>query len=172
MAVEGDRLKSGSTCGRITISGNALSAKSAFAPSQSRRCSDHVDAEDFVCALGGRRTTFQTNGRPALTLSFRQLLASVRRYSTAPTQAKDSNLGFYLIGAGTVGLGAYAYLNSLTPAVQAVKLKETSPLDPSNFVDFELKKVEHYNHNTAKRVPGLVLSFNANVVIRPGSSSS
>jgi len=59
-------------------------------------------------------------------------------------------VGFYLIGAGSVGLGAYAYLNGVTPAVQAVKLKETSPLDPANFVDFELKKVEHYNHDTAK----------------------
>jgi len=88
------------------------------------------------------RTSFTRSG----------LLASARRYSTAPTQAKDSNLGFYLIGAGTAGLGAYAYLNSLTPSVQAVKLKETSPLDPSNFVDFELKRVDHYNHNTAKFV--------------------
>jgi len=49
-------------------------------------------------------------------------------------------------------LGAYAYLNGLTPNVQAVKIKETSPLDPANFVDFELKKVEHYNHDTAKFV--------------------
>lgn len=79
-----------------------------------------------------------------------QLFASARRYSTAPTHSRDSNLGLYLIGAGAAGLGAYAYLNSATPAVQAVKLKETSPLDPSNFVDFELKGVEHYNHNTAK----------------------
>ena len=87
------------------------------------------------------------------------MLASARRYSTTPTQAKDSNLGLYLIGAGAVGLGAYAYLNTLAPTVKAVKLKETSPLDPSNFVDFELKKVERYNHNTAKRVPHVVLSF-------------
>ena len=47
-------------------------------------------------------------------------------------------------------MGAYAYLNNVTPTVQAVKLRETSPLDPANFVDFELKRVEHYNHNTAK----------------------
>ena len=85
-----------------------------------------------------------------LTLDFPQLLSSARRYSTAPTNAKTSNVGFYLIGAGAAGLGAYAYLNSVTPSVQAVKLKETSPLDPGNFVDFELKKVEHYNHDTAK----------------------
>lgn len=55
-----------------------------------------------------------------------------------------------MIGAGIAGLGAYAYLNQQTPAAKAVKLKETSPLDPANFVDFELKRVEPYNHNTAK----------------------
>lgn len=48
------------------------------------------------------------------------------------------------------GLGAYAYLNQQTSAVKTVKLKDTSPLDPANFVDFELKRVESYNHNTAK----------------------
>lgn len=112
--------------------------------------SDHVDAEDLVYALGGERVVFQSKVQFALILDSCQLLASARRYSTAPTKAKDSNLGLYLIGAGTAGLGAYAYLNSLTPSVQAVKLKETSPLDPSNFVDFELKRVDHYNHNTAK----------------------
>ena len=105
---------------------------------------------------GVREPFFESNDRFVLILVTCQLLASARRYSTAPTQAKDSNLGFYLIGAGAVGLGAYAYLNNLTPSVQAVKLKETSPLDPSNFVDFELKKVEHYNHNTAKRVLSIV----------------
>jgi len=88
------------------------------------------------------RTSFMRSG----------LLASARRYSTATAPSKDSNIGFYLIGAGAAGLGAYAYLNSLTPTVQTVKLKETSPLDPANFVDFELKRVEHYNHNTAKFV--------------------
>lgn len=109
---------------------------------------DDVDVEDHVCALGGKRTL--RKGQSILTTGSFQLLASARRYSTAPTQAKNSNVGFYLISAGAAGLGAYAYLNSATPTVQAVKLKETSPLDPANFVDFELKRVEHYNHNTAK----------------------
>jgi cytochrome-b5 reductase len=99
---------------------------------------------------GVREPVFKENDQSVLIPGSYQLLASARRYSTAPTRAKDSNLGFYLIGAGAAGLGAYAYLNSLTPPVQALKLKETSPLDPSNFVDFELKMVEHYNHNTAK----------------------
>lgn len=105
---------------------------------------------------GVRELFFKKNDQFVLILDSCQLLASARRYSTAPNQAKDSNLGFYLIGAGAVGLGAYAYLNSLKPPMQAVKLKETSSLDPSNFVDFELKRVEHYNHNTAKRVPGAI----------------
>ena len=72
-----------------------------------------------------------------------------RRYSTAPN-GKSSNLGFYLIGAGAIGLGGYIYLNN--PQVSAKKTPEKSPLDPQNFVDFELKKVERYNHNTSKRV--------------------
>jgi cytochrome-b5 reductase len=55
-----------------------------------------------------------------------------------------------LIGAGVAGFGAYAYFGGLAPAVKAVKLKETSPLDPANFVDFELKRIEPYSHNTAK----------------------
>jgi cytochrome-b5 reductase len=55
-----------------------------------------------------------------------------------------------LIGAGVAGLGAYIYIDRVTPAAKMVKLKETSPLDPSKFVDFELKRVEPYNHNTAK----------------------
>jgi cytochrome-b5 reductase len=61
-------------------------------------------------------------------------------------------VGLYLIGAGVAGFGAYAYLDGfgVAPAVKAVKLKETSPLDPANFVEFELKRVEPYSHNTAK----------------------
>lgn len=99
---------------------------------------------------GVREPVLKRESQLVLTLVSCQLFASARRYSTAPAQPKDSNLGFYLIGAGAAGLGAYAYLNSATPVVQTVKLKEISPLDPSNFVDFELKRVEHYNHNTAK----------------------
>ena len=79
-----------------------------------------------------------------------QLLASARRYSTTHSNPKGSKAGLYLIGAGLAGFGAYAYLNGGAPAVKAVKLKETSPLDPANFVDFELKKVEPYSHNTSK----------------------
>ena len=50
--------------------------------------------------------------------------------------------------AGAAGLGVYAYLERGPPAVK--KVQEKSPLDPENFVDFKLKRVEPYNHNTAK----------------------
>lgn len=59
-------------------------------------------------------------------------------------------MGLCLIGVGIVGLGAYAYIDRVNAAPKVVKLKETSPLDPTNFVDFELKRVEPYNHNAAK----------------------
>lgn len=47
-------------------------------------------------------------------------------------------------------MGGYWYLESNSKTL-AVK-QEKSPLDPENFIDFKLKKVEHYNHNTSKCV--------------------
>lgn len=38
-------------------------------------------------------------------------------------------------------MGIYAYLYSVTPTVEAVKLKGTSPFDPTNFVDFGLNEL-------------------------------
>jgi len=84
----------------------------------------------------------------------RQAAATARRYSTAPEAKKSSNLPLYLGGAGIAGLAGYIYLTSgsKSPAVASApkKVQEKSPLDPQNFVDFTLKKVEPYNHNTAK----------------------
>ena len=58
-----------------------------------------------------------------------------------------------LRNAGVAGLGAYVYLDrSGKPEVKAKKPQEKSPLDPDNFVDFKLKKVVPYNHNTATYV--------------------
>lgn len=55
------------------------------------------------------------------------------------------------MAAGVAGLGAYVYLDrSGNAAVKPKKVQEKSPLDPDNFVDFKLKKIEPYNHNTAK----------------------
>jgi cytochrome-b5 reductase len=56
----------------------------------------------------------------------------------------------YLGGAGVVGLGAYVYMEYASKLTGQKKVQEKSPLDPENFVDFKLKKVERYNHNTSK----------------------
>jgi len=74
-----------------------------------------------------------------------------RRFATAPHTPvnKPSNVPLYLGGAGVVGLATYLYLNFGTQGKP--KITQTkSPLDPENFLDFKLKKVEPYNHNTAK----------------------
>jgi hypothetical protein len=78
-----------------------------------------------------------------LVLDSLPLIATARRCSTAPAKAVNTKVGCHLIGAGTASLGIYAYLNSVTPAVQVVKLKEISPSNPANFVDFELKEPFH-----------------------------
>lgn len=52
--------------------------------------------------------------------------------------------------AGVAGLAGYLYLDSTNKAPVKPKISDKSPLDPQNFVDFKLKQVEPYNHNTAK----------------------
>ncbi|KZT02097.1 ferredoxin reductase-like protein [Laetiporus sulphureus 93-53] len=74
-----------------------------------------------------------------------------RRYATAADPSKPSNLPLYLGGAGLVGLAAYVYINFSAKAATS-KAQQKSPLDPQNFVEFKLKHVEPYNHNTAKYV--------------------
>lgn len=57
--------------------------------------------------------------------------------------------------AGVVGLAAYVYLDRSGKEqvkAKARKVQEKSPLDPDNFVDFKLKRVEPYNYNTATYV--------------------
>ncbi|KAF8899289.1 cytochrome-b5 reductase [Infundibulicybe gibba] len=75
--------------------------------------------------------------------------AGSRRYaSTGVTSAKkQSNLPFYLLGAGVAGMGGYWYMDYTGKTTMK---QEKSPLDPEKFVDFKLKKIEPYNHNTAK----------------------
>ncbi|KAI0686825.1 ferredoxin reductase-like C-terminal NADP-linked domain-containing protein [Cytidiella melzeri] len=86
-------------------------------------------------------------------LSARTFVAHTRRYATAPPPpAKSSNLPLYLSGAGVAGLAAYIYIDRYGPEVTPKKVQEKSPLDPDNFVDFKLKKIEPYNHNTAKYI--------------------
>ncbi|PCH34495.1 ferredoxin reductase-like C-terminal NADP-linked domain-containing protein [Wolfiporia cocos MD-104 SS10] len=85
----------------------------------------------------------------------RQAASSARRYSTAPDASKKpSNLPLYLGGAGCAGIAAYIYLKQSGSAKAAATPKKdlTSPLDPQKWVEFELKRIEPYNHNTAKYI--------------------
>ncbi|KAI5119717.1 hypothetical protein M0805_001431 [Coniferiporia weirii] len=74
--------------------------------------------------------------------------------STPESVKKQSNLGLYLAGAGIAGLGAYTYLQSTEKAakVEVKPVQEKSPLNPDAFIDFKLKEVIPYNHNTSKFV--------------------
>ena len=69
-----------------------------------------------------------------------------RSFSTSLPQKSSSNLPFVLLGVGTVSAAAYWYMES-----QTFKPKqEKSPFDPQNFLDFKLKKIVPYNHNTSR----------------------
>jgi cytochrome-b5 reductase len=65
--------------------------------------------------------------------------------STTPPKS-SSNLAPWLTLTGSAGVGIAAYM--LMKDGQPKQLK--SPLDPNNFVNFKLKKVEPYNHNTSR----------------------
>lgn len=77
-------------------------------------------------------------------------VAGARRYATTTPAKKPSNLPFYLLGAGAAGMGGYWYLEHLSKTAAPVHAQEKSPFDPENFIDFKLKRIEPYNHNTAK----------------------
>ncbi|KAI0776348.1 ferredoxin reductase-like C-terminal NADP-linked domain-containing protein [Trametes elegans] len=93
-------------------------------------------------------------------VSARTVFANARRYSTAPSaEPKPSNLPFYLLGGGVAGIIGYIYLDRKDKAAARAaaaatkpKISDKSALDPQNFVDFKLKKVEPYNYNTAKYI--------------------
>ena len=48
-------------------------------------------------------------------------------------------------------MATYVYLNFGTQAKPRIA-QTKSPLDPDNFLNFKLKRVETYNHNTSKYV--------------------
>jgi cytochrome-b5 reductase len=54
------------------------------------------------------------------------------------------------LGAGVVGLGGYWYLDYNTKSLTINQ--EKSPLNPENFIDFKLKKIVPYNHDTSTYV--------------------
>jgi hypothetical protein len=53
-------------------------------------------------------------------------------------------------------------------------MQEKSPLDPENFVDFKLKKIVPYNHNTAKCVQFVPMEYRLIefLIVMEGSSLS
>ncbi|KAF8963949.1 cytochrome-b5 reductase [Flammula alnicola] len=69
--------------------------------------------------------------------------AGLRSYATAP--ASKSKLPAILLGVGALSAAGYLYLDRATLKPKQV----TSPLDPQNFVDFKLKKIIPYNHNSS-----------------------
>ncbi len=86
---------------------------------------------------------------PLFVYTLSPILTSIktrRAYSTGAPAEKSSNSPYYFLGAGVVGLGAYFYLNQ---SQATMSTQEKSPLDPNNFVDFKLKKIIPYNHNTS-----------------------
>ena len=84
----------------------------------------------------------------------------------------------YALVASATGFGAYyalggAYSNDVPKAFK--KAQEKSPLDPKEFKDFKLKKVEPYNHNTAKcalpipMLPGTFVAYSLVTLPHPRS---
>lgn len=86
-----------------------------------------------------------------------QSVSQARLYTTEAPVAKKSGVSKYLVPAAGGVLGAswllyeYYLKGDVLTAEQAKPNKVlTSPLDPQNFVDIKLKRVEPYNHNTSK----------------------
>jgi len=61
---------------------------------------------------------------------------------------KDSNTPLWLMLAGCAGLGVYVYHDYTEKPL----FQKESPLNSEEFIDFKLKRVEQYNHNTASYV--------------------
>ena|ERR1700761_756697 len=76
---------------------------------------------------------------------------SIRPFASAGTPPQSPSWPLYLAAAGAAGLGAWAYLQRTSSSSSPSSSKqEKSPLDSDKFIPFTLKKVEPYNHNTAK----------------------
>lgn len=75
-----------------------------------------------------------------------------RLYSTEAPAAKKSGAARYLVPASGLLAGWALYEYCFKGEAEQVKPNKvlTSPLDPQNFVDIKLKRVEPYNHNTSK----------------------
>ncbi|KAG9032712.1 NADH-cytochrome b5 reductase, partial [Tulasnella sp. JGI-2019a] len=77
---------------------------------------------------------------------------NIRRFATASPggKAQGNSQPLVLVGlAGAIGAYAYQFMSQEVPVT--AKAKPTiSALDKDKFIDFKLKKVEPYNHNTDK----------------------
>jgi len=122
-------------------------------------------------------------------LRARSTVLNARRYATE-TPKQSSKLPLYLGIGGCAGLGLYIYLDRFSGSswrshpqkgkdTEEKKPKqEKSPLDPKEFIDFKLKKVEPYNYNTAKYTFELpestasLLPVASCVVVKSASSST
>ncbi|KAF5312184.1 hypothetical protein D9619_002747 [Psilocybe cf. subviscida] len=75
--------------------------------------------------------------------------AFCRTFASA-NPAKSSALPYALLAFGAFSAGGYLFLNGRPEPVKPKQ--EKSPLDPQNFVDFKLKKIIPYNHNSSQFV--------------------
>jgi len=87
----------------------------------------------------------------SLTVPVRRSLLSTsfalrRALSTTPPNTAPSRLPLVFLTIGTASAAAYLYVAH----APAMPRQEKSPFDPQNFVDFKLKKILPYNHNTAR----------------------
>ncbi|KAF9486386.1 cytochrome-b5 reductase [Pholiota conissans] len=75
---------------------------------------------------------------------------SARAYASSTPGAAKSKLPLILLTVGAASAAGYVYLERTAPAPKPKQ--EKSPLDPQNFIDFKLKKIVPYNHNSASYV--------------------
>lgn len=74
--------------------------------------------------------------------------AQGRRFASTKPLENSSKLPAILLGAGVAGAGLYYILeqSKQTPA----PIPTRSALDPQNYKNFKLKKINPYNHNTSE----------------------
>lgn len=74
--------------------------------------------------------------------------AQGRRFASTTPLEKPSKLPAILLGSGLVGASLYYFLEKRTPVPKPAPAR--SALDPQNYKDFKLKKINPYNHNTSE----------------------
>lgn len=74
--------------------------------------------------------------------------AQGRRFASTTPLEKSSKLPAILLGTGLVGASLYYFLEQRTPVPKPTPAR--SALDPQNYKNFKLKKINPYNHNTSE----------------------